>query len=207
MLDPGFSERFIHSEVYKAYPAAQAVVHSHALPVMPFTISSVPLRACFHMAGFLGAGVPVWDFDTVYSDADQQDMLVRNAKLGASLARSLGDGEGSGELNHAVSLMRGHGMVVVAENIEMVVFKSVYTLQSAVVQQTAIGLGGGRQVLYQEGGRRYREYDGPGRGQAVATLEEGGGGFTPVSQPCVVAMVRLSLTGDHRAGEFTCLAE
>lgn len=135
----GFSERYIHSEIYKLYPEAKSVVHSHALPVIPFTISSVPLAACFHMAGFLGTGCPVWDFDTVYSESEQMDMLVRNNKLGASLAKTLGEGS---ELKHAVSLLRGHGMVVVAENIEMAVFKSIYTLQSAIVQQNAIGLGG-----------------------------------------------------------------
>jgi ribulose-5-phosphate 4-epimerase/fuculose-1-phosphate aldolase len=135
----GFSERYIHSEVYKAYPSVNAVVHSHSSAVIPFSISSTPLSACFHMAGFLGARVPVWDADTVYTEKDSQDMLVRNTKLGASLAKSLGEGS---ELKHHVALMRGHGMVVAAESIEMVVFKSIYTAQNASVQQSAMGLGG-----------------------------------------------------------------
>ncbi|OAP54240.1 hypothetical protein AYL99_11341 [Fonsecaea erecta] len=137
----GFSERFIHSEVYKAYAAVQSVVHSHSLEVVPFSISAVPLSACFHMAGFLGTAVPVWDAATVYKDhpSDNQDMLVRNTKLASSLAKALGK---DGQVNHPVVLMRGHGMVVTSESLEMCIFNSIYTQQNARVQRSAIGLGG-----------------------------------------------------------------
>lgn len=39
----GFAERHIHSEIYKLYPATQAVLHSHADSVIPYTINGVPL--------------------------------------------------------------------------------------------------------------------------------------------------------------------
>lgn len=57
----GYLERFIHGEVYKARPDVQAVIHSHSSGVVPFSVSTVPLRPVFHMAAFLAAGVPVWD--------------------------------------------------------------------------------------------------------------------------------------------------
>ncbi|KAJ9614659.1 hypothetical protein H2200_002796 [Cladophialophora chaetospira] len=137
----GFSERFIHSEVYKAYPDVQSVVHSHSLDVVPFSISTIPLSACFHMAGFLGTAVPVWDAATVYQHhpSDNQDMLVKNTKLASSLARILGE---NGQIKHPVVLMRGHGMVVTAESLEMCIFNSIYAQQNAKVQTAAIGLGG-----------------------------------------------------------------
>jgi len=140
----GFSERFIHSEIYKAYPDVQATVHSHSLAVIPFSISSQPLAACFHMAGFLGCRVPVWDADSVYTDEDIQSMLIRSTRLGASLAKALGGaGEGGrGEPQHPVVLMRGHGMVVTAERIEMVVLRCYFTAHNAQVQQSAMALGG-----------------------------------------------------------------
>jgi ribulose-5-phosphate 4-epimerase/fuculose-1-phosphate aldolase len=154
----GFSERFIHSEIYKAYPSITSVIHSHALPVIPFSISAVqPLAACFHMAGFLGCRVPVWDFADAYAAeelAQQQDMLVRNSHLGASLAKSLrGDEESPAhsdsnptdvdEVPNVVALMRGHGMVVIAQSIEMCVLRAIYTVQNAKILQAAKGLGGG----------------------------------------------------------------
>ena len=41
---PPYLERFIHSEIYAARPEVHAVVHSHDEAVLPYTISSVPLR-------------------------------------------------------------------------------------------------------------------------------------------------------------------
>jgi ribulose-5-phosphate 4-epimerase/fuculose-1-phosphate aldolase len=140
-MNTGFSERFIHSEIYKAYPDVHATVHSHSLAVIPFSISSQPLAACFHMAGFLGLRVPVWDADSAYTENDQRSMLVSSTRLGESLAQALGGG-GKGEPQYPVVLMRGHGMVVTAERIEMVVLRCIYTAQNARVQQSAMGLGG-----------------------------------------------------------------
>lgn len=96
------------------------------------------------MAGFLGCRVPVWDMDTVYTDDDHRSMLVISTRFGVSLAQALGGaGEGGrGELRFPVVLMRGHGMVVTASGIEMVVLRFIYTAPNARVQQSAMGLGG-----------------------------------------------------------------
>lgn len=83
--------------------------------------------------------VPVRDADTIYIEAETQDMLVRDTKLGGSLAKALGEGS---EVKHPVVLMRGHGMVVTSNSIEMCVFCSVYTAQNAGIQSMALGLGG-----------------------------------------------------------------
>jgi ribulose-5-phosphate 4-epimerase/fuculose-1-phosphate aldolase len=45
----GYAERYIHSELYKKYKGVKSVVHSHSEAVIPFGISSVPLRPVFHM--------------------------------------------------------------------------------------------------------------------------------------------------------------
>lgn len=154
-MSAGFSERFIHSEIYKAYPDVHATVHSHSLAVVPFSISSQPLSACFHMAGFLGCRVPVWDMDTVYTDNDHRSMLVSSTRFGVSLAQVLGGaGEGGrGEPQFPVVLMRGHGMVVTADGIEMAVLRSIYTAQNARVQQSAIGLGGAVKLFTEKEAR------------------------------------------------------
>src|SRR5258707_5009599 len=64
-IDPrgrtSYLERFIHSEIYKAYPAVQAIVHSHSPAVIPFGVVATPLRPIFHMGSFLGLGVPVFE--------------------------------------------------------------------------------------------------------------------------------------------------
>ena len=56
-----YVERFIHSEIYKVRPDVLAVVHSHSPAVIPFGVSSMPLRPISHMGGFLIKDVPVFE--------------------------------------------------------------------------------------------------------------------------------------------------
>src|SRR5438105_11476536 len=58
---PLYSERFIHAEIYRARTDVRAVVHNHAPSVIPFGVTNVPLRPMYHMASFIGNGVPVFD--------------------------------------------------------------------------------------------------------------------------------------------------
>src|SRR5437016_7589042 len=44
------SERYIHGEIYKARPDVDAVVHSHAPSLIPFSVTKVPLRPLFAIA-------------------------------------------------------------------------------------------------------------------------------------------------------------
>jgi HCOMODA/2-hydroxy-3-carboxy-muconic semialdehyde decarboxylase len=126
-----FIERFIHGEVYKARPDVNAIVHSHSPAVIPFGITSVPLRPVAHTAAFLWPGVPVWEIrDTVKAN----DMLVRNPMLGKALATTLGD--------KPVALMRGHGDVVVGKNVQTAVARAIYTEVNARILTAALNLGG-----------------------------------------------------------------
>ena len=51
-------ERFIHGEIYKARPEIMSVVHNHSPSVVPFSLTNVPMRAVYHMAAFVGDGLP-----------------------------------------------------------------------------------------------------------------------------------------------------
>ncbi len=127
-----YLERFIHSEIYRVRPDVMAVVHSHSQSVVPFgVVTGVPLRAVFHMGGFLGAAVPIFEIrDTAGSGTD---LLVRNRALGAALAQSLG-------ADSAV-LMRGHGSTVVAPTLRQAVYRAIYAEVNARVQSEAMRLG------------------------------------------------------------------
>jgi ribulose-5-phosphate 4-epimerase/fuculose-1-phosphate aldolase len=126
-----YLERFIHGELYKARPDVIAIVHSHSPAVIPFADTAVPLRPMNHIAGFLGAGVPVFEIRDTAGPAT--DMLIRNPSLGHALAASMGD--------HPVVLMRGHGSVAAAQSIRHVVFRAVYTEVDARMQADAMKLG------------------------------------------------------------------
>jgi ribulose-5-phosphate 4-epimerase/fuculose-1-phosphate aldolase len=67
-------------------------------------------------------------------------MLVRNGDHGRALAESLGKSD--------VALMRGHGFVAVAPGVPHAVYRALYTMLNATLQQQAIALGG--SVTYLE---------------------------------------------------------
>jgi HCOMODA/2-hydroxy-3-carboxy-muconic semialdehyde decarboxylase len=128
----GYMERFIHGEIYKARPDIMAVVHSHSPSVIPFGATGIPLKPLYHMSAFLVGGAPV--FDIRAASGGMTDMLVKTPVLGAALARTLG--------RAPVTLMRGHGAVVVGVALPQVVFRSVYTEVNAKLQAQAMALGG-----------------------------------------------------------------
>jgi ribulose-5-phosphate 4-epimerase/fuculose-1-phosphate aldolase len=137
----GYTERFIHSEAYKRFPDAHAVVHSHSNAVIPFgLVRGVGLRACVNTSGFLGRGTKVFDPRGYWREGDIRDLLVRSEHLGRALAGHFCDGEGETRLKRNVVLMRGHGMTVAAESIEHVVFRAIYAQNNAVVQTSAMVL-------------------------------------------------------------------
>jgi HCOMODA/2-hydroxy-3-carboxy-muconic semialdehyde decarboxylase len=129
----GFVERFIHGEIYKARPDVMAVVHSHSPEVIPFTVTSVPLRPMIHMAGFMPQFVPVFDNRPV---AGMTDLLIRTPELGHALAEMLG--------NNPIILLRGHGDVVVGPSLHTVVGRAYYMTVDARTELQAILLGGGK---------------------------------------------------------------
>jgi HCOMODA/2-hydroxy-3-carboxy-muconic semialdehyde decarboxylase len=137
-LDPRgrgvFLERFIHGEIYRAHPEVKAVVHSHSPNVIPFGVTGVALQPVYHMAAFLGQGVPIFEIRDFAGDAT--NMLVSNRELGAALSRVLGKSE--------VLLMRGHGDVVVGDSVRQVVFRAIYTEINAKLEAEALRLGGGK---------------------------------------------------------------
>lgn len=135
-----YTERFIHSEIYKIRPEVKAIVHSHSPSIIPFGATPVPLRPIYHMSSFLGAAAPVFEIRRAGGPAT--DMLIRNPELGGALARTLG--------GSAVALMRGHGNVVVGASVQQVVFRAIYTEINAKLQAEALRLGGG-QVTYLNG--------------------------------------------------------
>lgn len=138
----GYSERFIHGEIYKRYPDVQCVVHSHAEAVLPYVTSTVPLVPMFHMGGFLGGNVPVWDIAPLYQDDYQQDMLVNNEELGCSLASKFASAPSSTSPERNVVLMKSHGYTTLGRDIPTAVYRAIYTLINAGVQTNAMAIQG-----------------------------------------------------------------
>ncbi|KAJ7588534.1 arad-like aldolase/epimerase [Mycena floridula] len=137
----GFLERFIHSEIYKAFPDIGGVVHSHTPEVLPFAGANVPLRAQMTTGGSIGTnGTPVFDAGTLDAsllpDSQLHDLLVRNPVIGAALAQTFSN-------DSQLVLMKGHGMAVRGVSLRDAVFRAFYARQNAIVQFQSVMLGGG----------------------------------------------------------------
>jgi len=147
----GYAERYIHSEILKRYPDINAVVHSHAEDVLPYTVITTQLEPAYHMAGFLGASVPNFDVEGAYQDSDPRDMLINSPRLGAALAETFGINQTQPTSPlHTTILQRGHGFVTVGNGIEQVTDFAYYIASNARVQTKAMLLAnaGGGNVQY-----------------------------------------------------------
>jgi len=129
----GYLERFIHGEIYRARPDVMAVVHCHCPEVIPFANTGVPLRPMYHMGYFIGEGVPLFDNRKGFGVTD---MLIGTPALGKALATALG--------KSSAALLRGHGAVVTATSLHLVVGKAYYLNLNARLQYQAMQLGGGK---------------------------------------------------------------
>lgn len=137
----GFIERFLHGEIYRRRPDVMAVAHSHSPSVIAFGLSKTPMRAMYHNAAFLAAGVPVFDIRERFGVTD---IVISTAEKGAALAETLAD--------KPVALLRAHGMVVVGESLAVAVFRAIFTDVSARIQHQALALGGPLAALDAEEG-------------------------------------------------------
>ncbi len=136
----GFLERYIHGEIYKSRPDVHSVIHTHSPSVVPFGVTKTLMQPIYHMSGFLGRGVPVYDIRK--ESGRQTDILIREPIFGEQLARVLGD--------KPMALMRGHGNVVVAQDVKVATYRAVYTEMNARLQLQAMMAGGPIEFLSKE---------------------------------------------------------
>ncbi|MPZ55939.1 MAG: class II aldolase/adducin family protein [Rhizobiales bacterium] len=137
-----FLERYLHGEIFKARPDVMAIAHSHSAAVIPFGLVSTPMRAMYHNAAFLAAGVPVFNIRDKFGTTD---IVVSTPEKGAALAQVLAD--------KPVALLRAHGVVVVGPSLRAAVFRAVFTEINARVQLQATILGGPIAALDADEGR------------------------------------------------------
>jgi ribulose-5-phosphate 4-epimerase/fuculose-1-phosphate aldolase len=138
-----FIERFLHGGIYQKRADVMAIAHGHSAAVIPFGLVKTPMRATYHNAAFLAAGVPVFDIRDRFGATD---IVISSAERGAALADALGD--------KPVLLLRAHGFVAVAPDLPSAVFRAIFTEVSARVQLQAAVLGGPIAALDEEEGRK-----------------------------------------------------
>lgn len=107
-------------------------------------MGDVALKPTYHMAGFTGKTVPVFDIAGYYTSNNTQDMLVNKERLGEGLANIFSTPANNATKHNSspdytVVLQRGHGFVSVSsESIAQTVYRAIYNHYGAEVQATAL---------------------------------------------------------------------
>ena len=114
----------IHTRIFAARPDVHCVAHLHPQYATAFTIAGRPLVPVFQLgAVFPIEGLPVYD----------DPGLIKTDQDGDAVARALGSGR--------AVLLRGHGVVVVGEDVETCFTTSIWLEENAkhLFRSSALG--------------------------------------------------------------------
>jgi L-ribulose-5-phosphate 4-epimerase len=119
------SEVYIHSEIYKARPDVNSVIHAHPAHAVALSATGKPLLPISQPAVVFYDGVPY------YSDTIE---LIRSQDKGAALARALG--------SCRAVLLRNHGVAVVGGSVEESTMLAIMLDDACKIQLAAQAAGG-----------------------------------------------------------------
>lgn len=123
---PRHNEVFIHSEMLRVRSDVNCVIHSHPMHAVAFSSLDRPLLAVGNSSvHFTDGRLPVFSETT--------DLIISQER-GRAVARSLGE--------HAVLILRNHGIVATGGSIEEAVWNAVKLEQSCQLQLLAESAGG-----------------------------------------------------------------
>jgi L-ribulose-5-phosphate 4-epimerase len=127
---PRHNEVYIHSEVLRARPDVQCVIHSHPVHAVAFSSLGRPLVAVGNDGTTFAEGrLPVFSETT--------DLIV-NQERGRGVALCLGE--------HPALLLRNHGIVAAGASIEETVWTAIKLEKACRVQLLAEAAGGPKLV-------------------------------------------------------------
>ena len=125
------AECFIHTEIYRARPDVEAVVHTHQKAATVLGVVGGELTPVLHVPAVLtdGGRMPTWPCP----------LLVTNPELGRKLAAALGDA--------GLCHLQGHGIVSVAADIRRAAVTAVAVEQLAEANLTILQTGLSPRVI------------------------------------------------------------
>jgi L-fuculose-phosphate aldolase len=111
------SEVYIHSEILKARPDLNCVIHTHSPYAVALSGTGRPMRA-YSQPGALFAGEVGLYTDTI--------ALIRSHAMGAGVAKALGQ--------HRVVLLKNHGTAITGKSIAEAVVAATMLENAAMIQ-------------------------------------------------------------------------
>lgn len=136
-LDGGYvvpNEFHIHTELFRARPEIQAVVHAHPRGVVIADLAGVELRQVFGAynipaSRLANQGVPVYP----------RSVLVRTPELGRAVTAAIGDA--------GACILRGHGVVTTGESVEQATLRALDLAELSRISTSVALLSGRPHVL------------------------------------------------------------
>ena len=122
---PRHNEVYIHSEVMRAKPEINCVIHTHPEHAIAFSSLGKTLQAMSNDGTMFSAGVPVFSETTD---------LITDQPRGKAVAKSLGD--------RSALILRNHGIVTAGRSIEEAVWLALKLERACRVQLLAEAAGG-----------------------------------------------------------------
>jgi len=152
---PRHNEVYIHSEVLRARPDVNCVIHTHPEHVVAFSSLGKPLAAISNDGTMFSSGVPVF--------AETTD-LITDQPRGKAVARTLGPG--------GILILRNHGLVAAGRTIEEAVFLAVKLEKACRIQLLAESAGGPKLFVKEEelAAKRARTNRGDSQGNAFSYM-------------------------------------
>lgn len=153
------SEVFIHTEIYKARPDVNAIVHTHQRAATLLGIVEQPVQPLLHIpSSYVAADdVQLWHCP----------MLVTNSSLGEQLANALGQS--------TFCHLQGHGIVSVADTVQEAIVNAIMLEELAQANLDVLATGKRPRVITEDELVELRSYRGPvaGRWAYFSELLEG----------------------------------
>jgi L-fuculose-phosphate aldolase len=152
---PRHNEVYIHSEVLRARPDVNCVIHTHPEQAIAFSSLGKELSAMSNDGTMFSAGVPIFSETTD---------LITDQPRGKAVAKTLGD---KGAL-----ILRNHGIVTAGSTIEHAVFLAIKLERACRIQLLAENAGGPKLFVKEEelAAKRARTNRGDSQGNAFSYL-------------------------------------
>jgi L-ribulose-5-phosphate 4-epimerase len=130
---PRHVEVFIHTEILRARPDMNAVIHTHAPHAIVFSALGKPMQAVGHNGAMFCNHLPVF--------SETSDLIMTQA-LGKAVATTMGESN--------ALLLRNHGVVTAGRTVEEAIFFAVHLEQACKMQILAESCGGARLLTSPE---------------------------------------------------------
>ena len=127
------NEVFIHSEILRARPDVNSVVHAHPLHTVAFSTLGKELRAVGNDATVFHGGVPVFSGTTD---------LITTKERGKALAETLG--------KRPVAILRNHGIAATGASVQESIWMSLKIERACQMQLLAENAGGPKLFVKDE---------------------------------------------------------